>query len=245
VIARRVPKILLGVMGAVAVLAVAAYSLRDAIATALVARFLDEPGARCTRPDVRIDRSLKSAVVAPFRCSVAQGPIAAWSTQAPLHADLDGWSVRRIRVARATFDQRERDLSGVESNTLGDIADLFGFRDELLNGMIDASETFMAGGPVMHCDRMVMRRKGKVESVLIGFHRTFEDGWERTRATRMEGGSRLVQIRNYDMRVTPRRAKLRFDVHLGKPEPGDRPAMQILIEGRGLKEKRPYFEMSL
>ena len=103
----------------------------------------------------------------------------------------------------------------------------------------------MAGGPVMHCDRLVTKRSGKIESVLRDFHRTFEDGWERTRATRLEGGSKVVQMRNYDMRVTPTRAKLRFDVYLGKVEPGDRPAMQIRIEGRGLNEMRPYFEMSL
>ncbi len=242
---RNVGKVLLGAIGAVLVVALAAYFLRDAIAKELVARLLAEPGARCTRPDVHIDRWLRSAIVAPLRCSVAQGPIAAWSTQSPLHADLEGWSVRRIRVARATFDQRERELSEVESNTLGDIADLFGFRDELLKGMLDASEAFMADGPVMHCDRLVMKRAGKVESVLRDYHRTFEHGWERTRATRLEGGSKIVQIRDYDMRVTPRRALLRFDVHLGRPERDDRPAMQIRIEGRGLNGKRPYFRMSL
>jgi len=243
--ARKVGKILLGVVGAVAVLGVVAYALRDAIATAFIGRFLEEPGVRCTRPDVRIDLSLTSATLAPLRCSVADGPIATWSTQSPLRADLDGWSVRRIRVARATIDQRERALPEVESNTLGDIADLFGFRDELLKGMIDASETFMVGGPVMHCDRLVMKRAGKVESVLRDFHRTFERGWDRTRATRLESESEIVQIRDYDMRVTPRRAELRFDVHFGQPERGDRPAMQVRIEGRGLNRKRPYFSLSL
>jgi hypothetical protein len=243
--ARKVGKILLGVVGGVVVLGVLAYALRDAIATALIGTFLEEPGVRCTRPDVHIDDSLTSATVAPLQCWVAQGPVASWSTQSPLHADLDGWSVRRIRVERATIDQRKRKLPEVESNTLGDIADLFGLRDELLKGMIDASETFMAGGPVIHCNRLVMKRAGKVESVMRDFHRTFEDGWERTRATRLEGGSKTVQIREYDMRATPRRADLRFDVYFGEPDRGDSPAMQARIEGRGLNQKRPYFSLSL
>ena len=243
---RTFGKVLVGVVSAAAALGIAAYLLRDPIATALVARELNgEPGVQCTPIEVHIDDSLAFATASPFRCAVAEGPVASWSTQTPVRAELDGWAVKRVRVARATVDQRDRDMAEVESNTLGDLADLAGLRDQLVKGMIDASESFMPGGPVMRCDRLVMRRAGKVESVLRDFHRTFEHGWERTRASRMEGGPEIAQVRDYDLRVTRRRAKLTFDVYVGKPERGDEPAMQVRIEGRGLDQKRPYFEMTL
>jgi hypothetical protein len=159
--------------------------------------------------------------------------------------DVVGFELTRIEVKQATLDQRDRDTSHVKSDTLGDLANVVGVRDGLVKGMLDASESFSPGGPVLHADTLIAKRNGKVESVMKDFRRTFEDGWERQHAARLEGGGGVVAMRDFDMRVTKQRGKLSLAVHLGKPERGENPDMKLKMEATGLDEETPRVSLSL
>lgn len=244
--ARTLGKVLILSVASLALLAAVTYAYRDPIATELAAVALKrKSGMRCTAPQIQIDGSLDHVTVSPIECSIAEGPISAFKTLSPLEVQLDGFKASRVRVARAIVDQRERDVSKVESNTLGDLADLAGVLDMLVKGMLDASEMFRPGGPVVHCGTLTMKRNGKLEAVMRDFQRSHEHGWERTRAERVESGPEFASIRDFDMRVTPSHGKLRLNVFLGKPERGEPPDMRLEVEGDRLNQRKPHFDLSL
>lgn len=244
--ARTLSKVLILTVVGVVVLGAVAYVFRDAIATQLAPVALEQKRIRCrTPPQIRIDGSLDRVTVSPIECSIPEGPISAFKTLSELEVQLDGFKASRVRVARAIIDQRERDVSEVESNTLGDLAKLAGVQDMLVKGMLDASEMFSPGGPVVHCGTLTMKRDGKHEAVMRDFQRSFEHGWERTRAARVESGPEFASIRDFDMRVTPSRGKLRLNVFIGKPERGESPDVRLEVDGNSLNERKPHFDVRL
>jgi hypothetical protein len=244
--ARTVGKVLILTFVSLLALSLALYVFRDPIASELAALALErKPGMRCTPPELQIDASLDRVTVSPIECSMAKGPISAFSTLSDLEVQLDGLKASRARVARAIVDQRDREVTEVESNTLGDLAKLAGMRDMLVKGMLDASEGFSPGGPVMQCGTLTMKRDGKLEAVMRDFQRTYEHGWERTRAAVVEGGPEFASIRDLDMSVTRSRGKLKMDVFLGKPERGESPDVRLKVEGDRLNQSEPHFDMSL
>jgi hypothetical protein len=237
---------LVGAAALFLLLGLLAYGFRDPIATKVAGFVLDRrPGMRCTHPEIRVDRSLELAIVAPIDCSIADGPITRFVAQSDMEVELDGFSAKRVRIERAMMDQRERDVSNVESNTLGDLADLVGFRDSLVKGMLDAGEMYAGKGPVIQMDTVISKRAGKTEAVMHGFRITHENGWDRQFAARMESGPDIAAIRNFDLRVTPKRGQLSLDLFLGKPEPGEKPDIELQVEGRQLDEKKPHFKLSM
>jgi len=241
-------KFLLIVFAGVSLLAVLIYLLRDPIATRVAAFVLDrDKESECTHPEIRISNAIDRITLSPFECQMYKpGPLKAFKAESDVVLRLDGLEITHVYVARATTEQHDRKTSHVESNTLGDIADLAGVRDGLVKGMLDASESFSPGGPVLEADTLIGKRAGKVQSVMKGFRRTFEDGWEHRHADRMEGGGPgIVAIRDFDMRVNKSHAKLSLAMHLGKPEKGEAPDMQLKITGRDLDQKTPYVSMSL
>lgn len=246
--AHKVVRILLISLAGLVVLLGLAYLFREPLATRITAFMLDRNGdMECTHPEIRIASSLRQITVTPFECEIFKpGPLKSFKAESDVVLQLDGLEITHIRVARATMEQRDRDVPDVKSNALGDMSNLVGVRDGLLKGMLDASESYSPGGPVMEVDTMVAKRDGKVESTMKGFRRTFEDGWERQHAARMEGGAPgFVAMRDFDMRVTKSRGKLSLAVHFGKPERGEDPDMELKMEARGLDEKSPYVSMSL
>jgi hypothetical protein len=246
--AHKVVRILLIALAALVVLLGLAYLFREPLATRITAFMLDRNGdMECTHPEIRIASSLRQITATPFECEVFKpGPLKSFKAESDVVVQLDGLEVTRIHVARATMEQRERKVPDVKSNALGDMSNLVGVRDSLLKGMLDASESYSPGGPVMEVDTMVAKRDGKVESTMKGFRRSFEDGWERQHAARMEGGAPgFVAMRDFDMRVTKSRGKLSLAVHFGKPERGEDPDVELKMEARGLDEKSPYVSMSL
>lgn len=246
--AHKVVRILLIALAALVVLLGLAYLFREPLATRITAFMLDRNGdMECTHPEIRIASSLRQITATPFECEVFKpGPLKSFKAESDVVVQLDGLEVTHIHVARATMEQRERKVPDVKSNALGDMSNLVGVRDSLLKGMLDASESYSPGGPVMEVDTMVAKRDGKVESTMKGFRRSFEDGWERQHAARMEGGAPgFVAMRDFDMRVTKSRGKLSLAVHFGKPERGEEPDVELKMEARGLDEKSPYVSMSL
>lgn len=246
--AHKVVRILLIALAALVVLLGLAYLFREPLATRITAFMLDRNGdMECTHPEIRIASSLRQITATPFECEVfKRGPLKSFKAESDVVVQLDGMEVTHIHVARATMEQRDREVPEVESNALGDMSNLVGVRDGLLKGMLDASESFSPGGPVMEVDTLVAKRDGKVESVMKDFRRSFEDGWERQHASRMEGGAPgFVAMRDFDMRVTKTRGKLSLAVHFGKPERGESPDMELKMDARGLNEKSPSVSMSL
>jgi hypothetical protein len=246
--AYKVLKVLLIALGALIVLLGLAYVFREPLATRVTAFMLDRNGdMECTHPEVRIASSLQQITVTPFECQVFKpGPLKGFKADSDMLIELDGMEVTHIRIARATMEQHDRKLPDVRSNTLGDLSNLAGVRDGLLKGMLDASESYSPGGPVMEVGTLVAKRDGKVESIMKDFRRSFEDGWERQHAARMEGGAPGgIAMRDFDMRVTKSRGKLSLAVYLGKPERGEDPDVELKMDARGLNEKSPYVSLSM
>lgn len=246
--AHKVGKASLIAMAIILVFALLAYVFRDPIATRAAAFMLDRSGeTACTHPEIRISKSLDRITLSPFRCEMYKpGPLKSIHAESDVVLRLSGLELTHIHVARATMEQRDREVPDVKSDALGDISNLIGVRDGLLKGMLDASESFSPGGPVMEADTLIAKRDGKVESVMKDFRRTFEDGWERQHAKRMEGGAPgFIAMRDFDMRVTKNRGKLSLAVHFGKPKRGEEPDVELKLEARGLDEKSPRVTMSL
>jgi hypothetical protein len=234
------------VVAFVVVLCVVAYFFRDALATRVAAHVLDgRPGLRCTHPDVRISRALDSVTLTPIKCSLSEGPITKFSAESNTVVLLDGLHLRSVNIPRATIDQRDRDMTNVESNALGDLAQVIGMRDSLCKGLLDASEMYSDSDMLLQVGVMTQKRKGKTESVMHGFRRTFEKGWDRQFAERVESSPELASVRNFDMRVTPSRGELTADIYLGKPKHGEKPDAELKIDGRELDQKKPRFKLSL
>lgn len=246
--AHKVAKVLLIALATLVVLLGLAYFFRDPLATRLAAYMLQRNGdMECTHPEVRIASSLKEVTLSPFGCQVYKpGPLKSFKAESDVVVQLEGWKPAYIRLERATMEQHERSVPKVKSNTLGDMSNLVGVRDGLLKGMLDASESYSPGGPVLEADTLIAKRDGKVESVMKGFRRSYENGWDRQRAERMEGGAPgFVAMRDFDMRVTKSRGKLSLAVHFGKPEAGENPDVELKMDARGLDEKSPHVSMSL
>lgn len=244
--ARKLGKILIAIALLMAVIGLLSYVFRDPLATKVAAFALDRrPGMRCTHPDVRIESSLKLATISPIDCSIAEGPFARFSTQSDMEVQMKGFKPGTARVAQAIMGQRERDVSHVESNTLAGLADLVGFRDQLVKGMLDAAESFSPEGPVLRVGTLLAKRDGKREAIMRNFERSFDNGWARQRADRVEAGPKVAEIRNFDMRTTPSRGVLTLDIFLGKREPGDEPDVNLKLEGTRLNEEKPHFKLSM
>ncbi|HET8938073.1 MAG TPA: hypothetical protein VFN67_31735 [Polyangiales bacterium] len=245
--AEKLGKIVLFALAGLLLVLVIAYAARDSLATRATAYMMDRSGdMRCSHPNVHISSSLKLVTLSPFECEMFKpGPLKSMKADSDVFLHLDGFELTRIEVKQATMDQRDRDTSHVKSDTLGDLANVVGVRDGLVKGMLDASESFSPGGPVLHADTLIAKRNGKVESVMKDFRRTFEDGWERQHAARLEGGGGVVAMRDFDMRVTKQRGKLSLAVHLGKPERGENPDMKLKMEATGLDEETPRVSLSL
>ena len=245
--ARKLSKIVLIALAGLLLLFGVAYAFRDSLATRVTAYMLDRSGDMlCTHPDIHISSSLRLITLSPFECEMFKpGPLKAFKAESDVYVHLDGLTLTQIELKRATMDQRDRDTSHVKSDTFGDLANIVGVRDGLVKGMLDASESFSPGGPVMHADTLVAKRNGKVESVMKDFRRTFEDGWERQHAARLEGGGGVVAMRDFDMRVNKQRGKLSLAVYLGKAERGESPDMKLKMEASGLDQETPRVSMSL
>jgi hypothetical protein len=111
--------------------------------------------------------------------------------------------------------------------------------------MLDAAEPFSSDGPVLEIATLVAKRAGKREAVMRDFERSFDNGWARQRAKRVEAGPQVAEIRNFDMRATPSRGLLTLEIFLGKPEAGDEPDIKLKLEGSRLNEKKPRFKLSM
>lgn len=244
---RRLGKIALFAVAGLLLLLAVVFVFRDSVATRTAAFMLDRSGdMRCTHPHVHISSTLQQITLSPFECELFKpGPLKSFQAESDVILRLDGFELTEIEVARATMDQRDRDTSHVKSDTLGDVANVVGVRDGLVKGMLDASESFSPGGPIMRAKTLTAKREGKVESVMKDFRRSFEDGFERQHAARLEGGGGVVAMRDFDMRVNKQRGKLSLALHLGKPERGEDADVKLKMEASGLDQESPYVSMSL
>jgi len=244
---RKLGKIVVVAVAGLLLMLAAVYAFRDSVATRVAAYMLNRNADMlCTHPNVHISSSLNLITLSPFECQMYKpGPLKSMKAESDVLLHLDGLSLTQIDVKRATMDQRDRETAHVKSNTFGDLANVVGIRDGLVKGMLDASESFSPGGPVMHADTLIAKRNGKVESVMKDFRRTFEDGWERQHAAQLEGGGGIVAMRDFDMRVTKQRGKLSLALHLGKPERGESPDMKLKMEASGLDQETPRVSLSL
>jgi hypothetical protein len=222
------------------------YVLRNPIATAMFASFTSlAPGVTCSHPDIDVDSSLTRAELEPFECTLEEGSIQRLRTSSPTRIELHGLSAPLISIAHARIDKRERDLSHVETNTLGDIGKMVGFTDPLLKSVLDEAESYSTDTPELRIAKLNAFRGGKSEGTMYGFRRWLDGEWMRTRVARMESGTGPVELREMDMRVSPTRGELSIAMFLGEAERGERPDAKLKASGRGLNNPKPRFELSL
>lgn len=240
-------KVLLSVFAVLAILLVATYAFRDPIATAAFAYGVDHrDGVACSHPRIRIASSLDEVEIAPLECALSRGPLAKAKTFTPARIFLDGSRVKRVSIARAALDFRDRDLARVESNTLGDVVDLAGVRAPMINSILDASEMYSPDAPPVSIDHLTMLRNGETENVLHDYSRRIEGEWSRSHARRVETGIEgIASARNLDMRVTPLRGKVTVALYLGDKERGEEPDVEMRIAAKQLDQQSPKFEFSM
>jgi hypothetical protein len=240
-------RVWLGVVVTFGALVGLGYGLRSEIATRAFAFIIDQrEGIRCSHPRLEVAKSLDAVVLAPIECSFNAGPLASAQTFAPAKITLARFAVERIHVARAAMNFRKRDVSDIPSNTLEDIANLTGMRDQLIKAVMDASEMYSQDAPPVSVDRLTILRERERESVIHDFVMTKDGMWSRSRGSKVEVGIEgLAALRNFDRRVTATRGKLRLDIYLGDGEPGEKPDVELWLDGTHLDGRNPRFQLSL
>ncbi len=254
----RWTKILLSIVLLLGVLLVAAYAFRSELATVAAGYGIDrmkEKGTRCNHPTVEIARSLDRATVTKLECSIAKGPLARFETFGLTRLKLSGFRIAHIDLDKLVFHFREEKqrkaaaekLDNVESNTFGDLANIAGMRDQLMKGILDAAEMYSPEAqPPMTVGTMITMRGGKKETVMYGYKESRDGEWAHSQAKRLETGVEgLVSARNYEMRVTKKRARMTVGLYLGDAERGEEPDVELRLVARDLDRPKPHVEMSL
>lgn len=233
-------------VAAMLVLGLVGYLARDPIATAVTGLVIDrKKNLSCTSPEVQVASSLDQVVLSPVKCKVYDHPITKFTSHTPMIVDLAGMKPRQVRVAKATIDQRARDLSGVESNVLGALAEMTGSTDSLVKAMLDGAESYSTSDMWLVIDEMIGYRGGKKESVMHRFRTNMDGEWNRTRADLIDSGGGPMSVGDMDMRVTPSRGRCTVSLFLGKRERGDEPAFRLEMVGDRLDTPKPHMRLRL
>jgi hypothetical protein len=240
----RTKNIALGVIVAILLLWSVVYVFRDALATRGLALVVDNvPAVQCNHARVHISASLRRIIVSPLDCQIQGKPMRRLQTHDDLVVTLGAVGVDDVHVKRATVDYNERDLSHVQSNTLGDIAALAGVSDKLVKSLLDASENYSDSSPPLRVDVLTMQRGGKTSAVMHDFSKSPDGAWERTYAARVESGP--IEIRQFDMRATPSRGRLTGNVYLGSANRDEKPDVPLVLEAEQLDAKQPRITLHL
>jgi hypothetical protein len=242
----RALKIVVLVAIVLLVLGLVGYLARDPIATTVTGFVIDrQKTLSCSHPDVHVASSLDQVVLSPVQCNVYDNPITKFESHAPMIVDLAGMKPRQVRVAKATIDQRERDISKVESNLLGELAEMTGSTDSLVKAMLDGAESYSKSDMWLVIDEMAGYRGGKKESVMHRFRTNMDGEWNRTRADLIDSGGGPMSVGDMDMRVTPSRGRCTVSLFLGKRERGDKPDFRLEVVGDRLDTPKPHMRLRL
>jgi len=234
---------------AIAVLAcVTAYAFRNTVATHAMAYMVDHTDkAHCTKPSIDIASSLQEITVGELECTLASGPIRYVHVEGKTTVKLHGLSDLQVHVDKVTTDHRERNVSAVETNTLGDASAIVGMSDLLFKGMLDFAELYSPTVPPIDVDELVMKRAGERNAELHKLHVSKDRDWNRVQAetVQVDGLGDLVSVQALDMRVTPEKGRLNANVFITKPDPGDEPTLTVKVEGQDLSQKHPRISMRI
>lgn len=96
------------VLGTLA-MALALWLLRSAIVTAMIRRSLEGRGVTCEALSVTASAGLGELEVAPTRCDVAEGVIAAIAWDAPIRAHLEGSEMSSLSIETLAITRRASD----------------------------------------------------------------------------------------------------------------------------------------
>jgi hypothetical protein len=207
-------RVLLIIAAAFALLVSAVYLLRDPIATAAFGAATDTDKVRCSHAEVKVARMLDMIEIAPLECELTGSPLVTVRTHTPTRIWLQGSGVKRVEVSRMTMGYRQRDVSHVEFNELASVT---GLPEKLMRGLLDASELYSSKTPDVRIEQLTVLRGGKKENVMHGYTLRLDGKWNRGHAERVETGIEgVVEVREFDMRVTPARGKLSMGIHLGE-----------------------------
>lgn len=233
-------RVLIGVL-AVLALACVAYIARDPLATVVLRTVLSmRPGFSCTKPSASLSADLHTLTVTPFACELGRPPVRHFDTGTAV-VYIRGFHPERVEVEEVTLDYRQRDISGVEMNTTGELAQAAGIVDGFVKSMLDASETYSISGPEVIIRELLSKRGGAIESHITGFHQSTQELWSRTQMKRLvPAGQHAVTVNHLDMLVTPSDGKLRATIQVGPLPPI---AMRLI--GQHLNEAKPRMRLSL
>jgi hypothetical protein len=244
---KRSTPIWLGLIVSFAVLGGLGYVFRNSLATRVFALAVDQSDdVSCSHAAIQIAKSLDAVEIAPVDCSFSSGPLASAETFATTRIAFKGFGVGQIHVTRAAMNFHKRDVSDIPSNTLEDMANITGMRDQLMKAVLDASEMYSPNVPPVSIDHLTVLREHKRESVIHDFVMTQDGVWNRSRGAKVDVGIEgLAALRNFDRRVTDTRGKLTLDLYLGDADPGEKPDTQLQLDGRNLNRPNRRFELSL
>jgi hypothetical protein len=234
----RLLKIVLLAAAASVILNAVAYVFRDALATRVFAFVVDGlDSVQCDHAAVRVSRDLHEIRIAPLDCTIEEKPMHRLRTLDDAVITLDSVGIEDVRIRRVIVDYKERDISQVRSNTLGELAAFAGLSDKLVKSLLDASESFSTSAPPIKADVLTLNRGGEKAATMHDFVKSNDGVWERTYAARLESGP--VELHAFDMRVTASSGRLAANLYVGKGEPGEKPDVPLLLEGAELDTKAP------
>jgi hypothetical protein len=199
----------------------------------------------CSRPIVTLSAKFDSAIVSPIRCRIRTGPITEFASEDAMIVEMSGVRPRSVRVARASIDQRERDLSHVEMNALQAIANYTGMTHELVCSMLDGSETYSTSNPALTVGALTARRGGKNKSIMRNFRKSLDGRWNRTQADEIDSGPSPVTVGDLDMRVTEKSGVGVVSIYFGKRSRGAKPDIRLELTGERLDTDKPHVRLRL
>jgi hypothetical protein len=245
---RRLAQLSLALLALLLVLAAFGYGFRDKLATALARVALERSSKlHCTHPAIHIAGNLSQIAISELECTMRDGPIRYVRTHSETTIELSHLRPLNVHIEKAVIDQRERDVSDVHTDALGEMAKVAGLSDTLFKGMLDFSELYSPTSPPVTIDELDMKRAGKREALLHGFRKSLDGHWDRCWAATVEtpGVGSAVAVQALDMRVTPSHGRLSASVYFTRPKLGQEPDLAIHVEGRHLDERHPQFNVKL
>jgi hypothetical protein len=241
-------RIILGILGVFAALVVLSYAFRDALASNLAAAAIDRSSKlHCTKPKIAIATSLDRVELGEIECTMNEGPIRYAHVEGESVVELKFFKPLNVHIENVTIDMRDRDVSHVKADTVGELAKITGLMDILFKGMLDFGQLYSPNAPPVEIDELTMRRAGKQEALLHGFRKTSDGEWDRCQSANVKapGIATLVTLQGLDMWVKPEQGRMSLNLFLTKPARGAEPDMEIGVLGRQLGGAHPKFSIKL
>jgi hypothetical protein len=231
--------IILSIVGALFALFVVGVLLRNSIASFVAARVLASQNVSCNRVQVSIPAALPLSAIesAPMRCESSKGPVRVIDFRSPLVIELKGFGARAAHCSNVTIDLRPRRHPEVDTNVLGDIADLLGLDEPGVELLFDAAETSSQKSRPFSAARATLFRAGQLIAKLSDVHvNPTPNGMVIT--ARKLNFSQIALLGDASLRVVSSPDRVLADVRFS-------PNLHAKVIGENMRARRPKIKFEI